>query len=49
MPLASLALGAFAQHYGVGITTFVSALLLVVLVAALAIWTPPLLRYSGDR
>jgi len=48
MPVASLALGAFAEHYGVGRTTFVSALLLVVLVAALAIWTPSLLRYSGS-
>ncbi|MGW7684197.1 MFS transporter [Kribbella sp. NPDC054772] len=49
MPVASLALGAFAQHYGVDITTFVSALLLVTMVVALGIWTPPLLRYSGDR
>jgi predicted MFS family arabinose efflux permease len=49
MPVASLALGAFAEQYGVGITTFVSAVLLVVLVAALAIWTPSLLRYSGTR
>ncbi|MET9317333.1 MFS transporter [Kribbella sp. NPDC003505] len=48
MPVASLALGAFAESYGVGSTTFVSALLLVVLVAALAIWTPSLLRYSGS-
>ncbi|MFF0342314.1 MFS transporter [Kribbella sp. NPDC004875] len=49
MPVASLVLGAFAQHYGVDITTFVSALLLVTLVVALGIWTPPLLRYGGDR
>ncbi|TDW83369.1 MFS transporter [Kribbella sp. VKM Ac-2566] len=47
MPLASLALGAFAEHYGVGITTFVSAVLLVAAVAALGLWTPKLLRYSG--
>lgn len=49
MPLASLALGAFAEHYGVGITTFVSAVLLVAAVAALGLWTPTLLRYSGTR
>jgi MFS family permease len=47
MPVASLALGAFAEHYGVGITTFVSAVLLVATVAALGLWTPKLLRYSG--
>ncbi|TDO56176.1 transmembrane secretion effector [Kribbella sp. VKM Ac-2571] len=47
MPLASLALGVFAEHYGVGITTFVSAVLLVAAVAALGLWTPKLLRYSG--
>lgn len=49
MPVASLVLGAFAEHYGVDVTTFVSALLLVILVAALAIWTPSLLRYSGNH
>ncbi|TCC34114.1 MFS transporter [Kribbella speibonae] len=48
MPVASLALGAFAEHYGVGVTTFVSAVLLVVAVAALGLWTPVLLRYSGS-
>ena len=47
MPLASLALGAFAEHYGVGITTAVSAVLLVAAVAALGLWTPALFRYSG--
>ncbi|WP_410792796.1 MFS transporter [Kribbella sp. C-35] len=47
MPLASLALGAFAEHYGVDITTCVSAVLLVAGVAALGLWTPALLRYSG--
>ncbi|MFI5698116.1 MFS transporter [Kribbella sp. NPDC051586] len=49
MPAASLVLGAFSEHYGVGITTFVSALLLVLLVAVLASWTPALLRYGGSR
>ncbi|HEY3556881.1 MAG TPA: MFS transporter [Kribbella sp.] len=48
MPFAALALGAFAEQYGVGITTFVSAILLVTAVIALALWTPTLLRYSGD-
>ncbi|TCC21826.1 MFS transporter [Kribbella speibonae] len=48
MPVASLALGAFAEHYGVGGTTFVSAVLLVAAVAALGLWTPVLLRYSGS-
>ncbi|WP_427890735.1 MFS transporter [Kribbella sp. GL6] len=49
MPVASLALGAFAEHYGVNITTFVSAVLLVTTLGALALWTPSLLRYSGYR
>ncbi len=48
MPVASLAIGAFAEHYGVGITTFVSAVLLVAAVAALGLWTPALLRYGGQ-
>lgn len=47
MPVASLAIGAFAEHFGVGSTTFVSAVLLVTAVAALGLWTPKLLRYSG--
>ncbi|RZT13278.1 transmembrane secretion effector [Kribbella sp. VKM Ac-2569] len=47
MPIASLAIGAFAEHYGVGITTLVSAVLLVAAVATLGLWTPALLRYSG--
>jgi hypothetical protein len=47
MPVASLVIGAFAEHYGVGSTTFVSAVLLVTAVAALGLWTPQLLRYSG--
>ncbi|HZX04170.1 MFS transporter [Kribbella sp.] len=49
MPVASLALGAFAERYGVNITTFVSAVLLVTSLVALALWTPALLRYSGYR
>jgi MFS family permease len=47
MPFTSLALGAFAQHFGVGPTTFVSAGLLVLLMFAVAAWTPQLLRYGG--
>ncbi|WP_327636590.1 MFS transporter [Kribbella sp. NBC_00482] len=47
MPIASLAIGAFAEQYGVGITTFISAVGLVTAVAALGLWTPALLRYSG--
>ncbi|TCO26512.1 hypothetical protein EV652_107404 [Kribbella steppae] len=46
MPVASLALGAFAEHFGVGPTTFVSALLLVGLVFTLAVRSPQLLRYT---
>ncbi|GAA1571447.1 MULTISPECIES: MFS transporter [Kribbella] len=49
MPVASLALGAFAEHYGVNVTTFVSAVLLVTALAGLALWTPSLLRYSGKQ
>lgn len=49
MPVASLALGAFAENYGVNITTFVSAVLLVTALAGLALWTPSLLRYSGKQ
>ncbi|MEU4292599.1 MFS transporter [Kribbella sp. NPDC026596] len=47
MPVTSLVLGAFAEHFGVGPTTFVSSALLVVLMALLATWTPQLLRYAG--
>jgi hypothetical protein len=47
MPVASLAIGVFAERYGVDLTTFVSALLLVTAVAALGLWTPALFRYSG--
>jgi len=42
-------LGAFAERYGVDITTFVSAVLLVLMVAVLGLWTPRLLRYGGDH
>ncbi len=48
MPVASLALGAFAEHFGVGPTTFVSAILLVGLVVTLALRSPQLLRYGGS-
>lgn len=48
MPVASLALGAFAEHYGVSTTTFVSAVLLVLSTFTLATWTPQLLRYGGS-
>jgi uncharacterized membrane protein YqjE len=47
MPVASLILGAFAEHYGVNRTTFVSAVLLATTVIALGLWTPRLLHYSG--
>lgn len=46
MPLASLALGALANHYGVALTTFASALLLVASTLTLAARTPQLLRYG---
>jgi hypothetical protein len=48
MPVASLALGAFAEHFGVGPTTFVSAILLVGLVFTLVLRSPQLLRYGGS-
>jgi MFS family permease len=47
MPFSSLVLGAVAQNVGVGPTTFVSALLLVVSMLVLAMRVPQLLRYSG--
>ncbi|MDI3417742.1 MFS transporter [Streptomyces luteolus] len=47
MPLASLVLGVAAQQVGVGTTTFVSAMLLVVFLSVLAFRVPQLLRYSG--
>jgi predicted MFS family arabinose efflux permease len=47
MPFSSLVLGAFAQRVGVGPTTFVAALLLVVSMVVLALRVPQLLRYSG--
>ncbi|WP_350274418.1 MFS transporter [Kribbella sp. HUAS MG21] len=48
MPLTSLVLGAFAEHFGIGPTTFVSSALLVLSMAVLARWTPSLLRYGGS-
>ena len=48
MPATSLVLGAFAQHFGISATAFVSATLLVLLMFALAAWTPQLLRYGGQ-
>ncbi len=47
MPLSSLALGAVAQRVGVGPTTFVSALLLILTMLILAVRVPELIRYSG--
>jgi len=47
MPLASVALGAIAQHVGTPWTTTMAALLLVGCLAALAVATPALLPYSG--
>ncbi|MGW1551456.1 MFS transporter [Streptomyces sp. NPDC002346] len=49
MPFASLGLGAAAQWAGVGTTTFLSALLLVAVLAVLALCVPQLWRYSGDE
>ncbi|MEV0286998.1 MFS transporter [Kribbella sp. NPDC050820] len=46
MPLASLVLGALANHYGVALTTFASALLLVASTLTLTVRTPQLLRYG---
>jgi MFS family permease len=47
MPLASVALGAIAQHVGAPLTTTVAALLLATCLVALAVVTPTLLPYSG--
>ena len=47
MPLTALLLGIVADRFGVGPTTFVSALLLVVTLLGLALWSPSFLRYSG--
>ncbi|MFE6668104.1 MFS transporter [Streptomyces sp. NPDC057697] len=47
MPFASLGLGAAAERVGVGTTAFLSGILLVAVVLALAVRVPRLLRYSG--
>jgi MFS family permease len=47
MPFSSLVLGAAAHEVGLRPTTFVSALLLAVVMLVLAIRVPELLRYSG--
>ncbi|MER5946318.1 MFS transporter [Streptomyces sp. NPDC001904] len=47
MPLSSLVLGVSAQYAGVAATTFVSALILVAFLAALAVRMPALWRYRG--
>lgn len=47
MPFSSLVLGAVAEAVGLGPTTFVSGLLLAVVMLLLAIRVPDLLRYSG--
>lgn len=47
MPLASVALGAIAQHVGAPLATTVAALLLAGCLVALAVATPALLPYSG--
>jgi MFS family permease len=47
MPFSTLMLGAMAQQLGVGPTTFVSGLLLAVVMLVLAVRVPELLRYSG--
>lgn len=46
-PLSALGLGAVAEFLGVGTTTFFSAVLLVVAVAAIGTRVPQLVRYSG--
>lgn len=49
IPIASLGLGAVAELIGVGLTTLVSALLLVAFQHGLALRVPQLLHYSGRR
>jgi hypothetical protein len=48
MPVATLALGFFAQWIGVSATTFVSAALLVVSVVVIGLAVPALFRYDGQ-
>ena len=47
MPVSSLLLGVAAQTVGVGATTFVCGIALVVILAGLSLGVPQLLRYSG--
>ncbi|HVX42392.1 MAG TPA: MFS transporter [Mycobacteriales bacterium] len=47
MPIASLGLGALAEAFGVGATTFVSASLLALTMLVLAAVMPQLIRYGG--
>jgi len=49
MPISSLVLGAIAQTVGIVPTTFVSAMLLALLMLAMAIRVPELVRYSGNE
>lgn len=48
-PVSSLGLGVAAEFLGVGITTFLSAVLLVTVVLTIGVRVPHLLRYSGIR
>jgi hypothetical protein len=48
MPIASLGLGAAAESFGVGPTTFVSASVLGVIMLVLAVVMPRLIRYGGQ-
>jgi MFS family permease len=47
MPFTSLVIGAFAERYGVGPTTFVCGVLLVLVTVALGTWTRALFRFGG--
>lgn len=49
MPISSLLLGVVAEQIGVGMTTFVSASTLAILMVLLAIRVPELIRYSGNE
>jgi MFS family permease len=49
MPIASLGLGAAAEAFGVGPTTFVSASVLGAIMLVLAVVMPRLIRYGGQQ
>ena len=49
MPIGTLLLGAIAQSAGVGMTTFVSGVLFVIILVTFTVRVPHLARYTGDE